>query len=85
MLARAPSHPPALAMSKSLFLLGTGFIGGSVLVALLDKKEHTISALCRDKKKADKLREMGVRPVMGELASDEVITREVAASDVRGH
>ncbi|GAA6042088.1 hypothetical protein NBRC10512_007710 [Rhodotorula toruloides] len=72
-------------MSKSLFLLGTGFIGGSVLVALLDKGEYTISALCRDEKKADKLREMGVRPVMGELSSDEVISKEAAASDIIMH
>ncbi|BGP08980.1 hypothetical protein JCM10049v2_004834 [Rhodotorula toruloides] len=72
-------------MSKSLFLLGTGFIGGSVLVALLDKGEYTISALCRDEKKADRLREMGVRPVMGELSSDEVISKEAAASDIIMH
>ncbi|BGP25452.1 hypothetical protein JCM10295v2_004377 [Rhodotorula toruloides] len=72
-------------MSKSLFILGTGFIGGSVLVGLLKKGEYKISALCRDEKKVDKLREMGVRPVMGELSDDEVISREAATSDIIMH
>ena len=70
-------------MSKSIFLLGTGFIGGSVLAALLAEKKHTISALCRDPKKVAKLEELGVRPVQGELSSDEVISKEAAEADVR--
>lgn len=72
-------------MAKTLFLLGTGFIGGSVLNALLEDKkdQYTISALCRDPKKADKLKELGVRPVQGELASDELIAKEAAEADVR--
>jgi D-arabinose 1-dehydrogenase-like Zn-dependent alcohol dehydrogenase len=70
-------------MAKSVFILGTGFIGGSVLAALLDQKDrYEISALCRDEKKAKKLEELGVRPVMGELASDDVISKEAEQSDV---
>lgn len=70
-------------MTKSVFILGTGFIGGSVLAALLDEKDrYEISALCRDEKKAKKLEELGVRPVMGELASDDVISKEAEQSDV---
>ncbi|BGP40998.1 hypothetical protein JCM10449v2_004965 [Rhodotorula kratochvilovae] len=72
-------------MSKSIFLLGTGFIGGSVLAALLEEKKHTISALCRDPKKAAKLEELGVRPVQGELSSDEVISKEAAEADIIMH
>ncbi|TNY17269.1 hypothetical protein DMC30DRAFT_369979 [Rhodotorula diobovata] len=74
-------------MAKTLFLLGTGFIGGSVLNALLEDKkdQYTISALCRDPKKADKLKELGVRPVQGELASDELIAKEAAEADIIMH
>jgi len=69
--------------AKSLFILGTGFIGGSVLAALLEKKDqYSIAALCRDPKKADQLKELGVRPVQGELASDELIAKEAAEADV---
>lgn len=71
-------------MTKSVFILGTGFIGGSVLEALRQEKDrYEISALCRDEKKAKKLEELGVRSVMGELASDDVISKEAERSDVR--
>lgn len=70
-------------MAKTLFLLGTGFIGGSVLTDLINQKDrYEIAALCRDEKKAKKLEELGVRPVMGELASDEVISKEAQQNDV---
>lgn len=72
--------------AKSLFILGTGFIGGSVLAALLEKKDqYSIAALCRDPKKADQLKELGVRPVQGELASDELIAKEAAEADVSSY
>ncbi|GAA5853015.1 hypothetical protein JCM8547_004769 [Rhodosporidiobolus lusitaniae] len=74
-------------MVKQLFILGTGFIGGSVLAALLEQKksEYEFAALCRDEKKADKLKELGVRPVMGSLHDDEVISKEVEKADVVLH
>ncbi|GAA6018236.1 hypothetical protein JCM10207_002877 [Rhodosporidiobolus poonsookiae] len=72
-------------MSKSIFLLGTGYIGGSVLTALLEKKEYSISALCRDDKKAKKLEELGVRPVRGSLDDDEVISQEAGEADIVLH
>ncbi|BGP17093.1 hypothetical protein JCM10213_006877 [Rhodosporidiobolus nylandii] len=72
-------------MSPTVFVLGTGFIGGSVLQALLDEKKYEIAALCRDDKKADKLKELGVRPVKGELDSDEVISKESAKADIIFH
>jgi hypothetical protein len=71
-------------MVKQLFILGTGFIGGSVLTALLEKKDqYSISALNRDDKKVAKLEELGVRPVKGSLDSDDVISKEAAKADVR--
>ncbi|GAA5911860.1 hypothetical protein JCM6882_005220 [Rhodosporidiobolus microsporus] len=73
-------------MPKSLFLLGTGFIGGSVLTALLEKKqEYAISALSRDDEKSEKLKQLGVRPVKGSLDDDEVIAKEAAEADVILH
>ncbi|GAA5906928.1 hypothetical protein JCM6882_000004 [Rhodosporidiobolus microsporus] len=72
-------------MSKSLFILGTGFIGGSVLSALLEKNEYKIAALSRDDKKSEKLKELGVRPVKGTLHDDEVISKEAAEADVILH
>ncbi|BGP17091.1 hypothetical protein JCM10213_006879 [Rhodosporidiobolus nylandii] len=72
-------------MSPSVFILGTGFIGGSVLQGLLDEKKYEIAALCRDDRKADKLKELGVRPVRGELSSDEVISTEAAKADIIFH
>ncbi|GAA5992273.1 hypothetical protein JCM10908_000399 [Rhodotorula pacifica] len=73
-------------MGKSVFLLGTGFIGGSVLDALLQQKgRYEIAALCRDDKKAKKLEELGVRPVRGELSSDEVISKEAEQNDIILH
>ncbi|GAA6034516.1 hypothetical protein JCM8097_005370 [Rhodosporidiobolus ruineniae] len=72
-------------MAPSVFILGTGFIGGSVLQSLLDKGGYDIAALCRDDKKADKLKELGVRPVKGSLDDDEVISKEAAQADVILH
>lgn len=69
-------------MTKSLFILGTGFIGGSVLSALIEKGQYEIAALCRSDDKAKKLEELGVRPVRGELSSDDVISREAEQADV---
>lgn len=71
-------------MVKQLFILGTGFIGGSVLAALLDKKDqYEIAALNRDDAKVAKLEALGVRPVKGSLDSDDVISKEAAKADVR--
>lgn len=71
-------------MSQSkptLFLVGTGFIGGTVLTSLLEQKKYKISALCRDEAKASKLKELGVRPVMGSL-DDPILAEESSKADV---
>ncbi|GAA5979022.1 hypothetical protein JCM11641_004946 [Rhodosporidiobolus odoratus] len=68
-------------MAKTVFILGTGFIGGSVLQGLLDE----IAALCRDDKKAAKLKSLGVRPVKGTLHDDAVIQKEASTADIVLH
>lgn len=65
-----------------LFLLGVGFIGGSLLQGLLKSGKYEITALCRDETKANVLRELGVKPLMGDLSSDEVIVAASLANDV---
>ncbi|GAA5994909.1 hypothetical protein JCM5350_006610 [Sporobolomyces pararoseus] len=74
-------------MSQSkptLFLVGTGFIGGTVLTSLLEQKKYKISALCRDEAKASKLKELGVRPVMGSL-DDPILAEESSKADIIIH
>jgi len=71
-------------MSQSkptLFLVGTGFIGGTVLTELLQTGKYEIAALSRDEGKANKLKELGVRPVMGSL-DDEILAEESSKADV---
>ncbi|GAA5876274.1 hypothetical protein JCM1840_003601 [Sporobolomyces johnsonii] len=68
-----------------LFLVGSGFIGGSILTALIQGGKHEIAVLCRDEKKAETLKGLGVRPVMGTLDSEDVIAKETANSDVIIH
>ncbi|GAA6018740.1 hypothetical protein JCM11491_003431 [Sporobolomyces phaffii] len=68
----------------TLFLVGTGFIGGTLLTSLLDQGRYEIAALSRSQDKADKLKALGVRPVMGSL-DDEVLVGESAKADVIIH
>ncbi|KAH8930444.1 hypothetical protein BT69DRAFT_1327913 [Atractiella rhizophila] len=80
------SSPNPPSPKKSLFLLGPGYIGGAILHALLTtspyKDTFTFSALVRREEQAQKLRELGVRPVFGGLDDTELIASETRASDV---
>lgn len=72
-------------MSKpSLFLVGTGFIGGTVLKSLLEENKYEISALSRDDKKSATLKDFGVRVVKGSL-DDEILVEESAKADIIIH
>lgn len=68
----------------TLFLVGTGFIGGTLLTSLLKEGKHEIAALSRSEDKANKLKELGVRPVMGSL-DDEILVEESAKADIIIH
>lgn len=65
----------------TLFLVGTGFIGGTLLTSLLEQGKYEIAALSRDEAKANKLKELGVRPVMGSL-DDDILAEESEKADV---
>jgi len=80
------SHQSKAEVGKPrLFLLGIGFIGGSLLMSLLSQKKYAISALTRKEFQAERLKELGVTPVLGDLASYDIIKNEVIRSDVVIH
>lgn len=57
-----------------IFITGaTGFIGGSVAAALIEKG-HQVSGLVRDEKKAEYLQKRGIEPVHGSLSDEKVLT-----------
>jgi len=68
-----------------LFLLGVGYIGGSLLTSLLSQNKYAISALTRKEVQAEKLKELGVTPILGDLAGYDIIKNEVISSDVVIH
>eukprot|EP00026_Physarum_polycephalum_P009787 Phypoly_transcript_09923.p1 GENE.Phypoly_transcript_09923~~Phypoly_transcript_09923.p1 ORF type:complete len:267 (+),score=49.80 Phypoly_transcript_09923:215-1015(+) len=73
-------------MAKSVFLTGaTGLIGGVVLEHLLKNKDYKVTALVRDKAKAEKLQAVGVTPVLGDLDSHQVLVDQTFANDVVIH
>ncbi|BFZ62772.1 hypothetical protein YB2330_003882 [Saitoella coloradoensis] len=70
-------------MSTTIFITGaTGYIGGSVLTALLDNKSYKITALVRSEDKAKKLKDLGVEPLIGTLDSANLITKAAKEHDV---
>lgn len=70
-------------MTQNLFLLGTGFIGGTLLTELLSKRRDlTITALVRSDDKAAKLQSLGVRPLKGDLDDEELIAEAASKADV---
>ncbi|GAA5910357.1 uncharacterized protein JCM6883_002978 [Sporobolomyces salmoneus] len=73
-----------MSTKPTLFIVGTGFIGGTLLTSLLEEGKYEIAALSRDEAKANKLKELGVRPVMGSLDS-EVLVEESAKADIIIH
>jgi nucleoside-diphosphate-sugar epimerase len=77
------SNPP----SKPLIFItgGTGLIGGTFLHLMLQRdylRDFTISALVRRPEDAEKMRELGVTPILGTLDDNDVLTREAARASV---
>ncbi|KAJ3018386.1 hypothetical protein HKX48_002937 [Thoreauomyces humboldtii] len=71
---------------KKLFLIGPGFIGGSLLVRLRQARpDLDLSALTRRNDQADELRELGIEPIIGGLANAEIIKKNVELSDIVIH
>lgn len=65
-----------------LFLLGVGFIGGSLLQSLLASEKYAITALVRSDAKAAVLESLGVTPLLGSLSDEELISNAVLEHDV---
>ena len=68
-----------------IFVTGaTGYIGGSVAVALAAAGHH-VSGLARSQEKAGRLKTLGIRPVIGDLDDDCVLTGAAQAADAVIH
>ena len=76
---------------KSVFFLGaTGYIGGSVLQAIISssKPPSTITALVRDEKKADLLKSIStpngvsIKPLVGDLKNTDLLRDTVKEHDI---
>ena len=64
-----------------IFLTGaTGYIGSAVLDALI-KGGHTVTAMARDKEKAERLAAKGATPVVAELGLPKRYLAAVKAAD----
>ena len=63
---------------------GTGFIGSSV-VRELRARAHVVRALVRDERKAEKIRALGIEPVIGDLSDVDLLVREAAQTDAVVH
>lgn len=66
----------------AVFLLGTGYIGGSILTALLDEGRYAVTALSRSDDKAKVLQGLGVNTVKGSLDDEDVIVKAVLEHEV---
>jgi nucleoside-diphosphate-sugar epimerase len=70
--------------STVLVVGGTGYVGGSVIHALMKhpEKEFSITAVTPNADEASKLQEMGVRPVVANLDDTGVLESEAARHHV---
>lgn len=71
-------------MSSSVFLIGPGFIGGEILDHLLREK-YTVTTLVRRQSAVADFEKLGVNTVIGTLDDVQVITSQVALSDIVFH
>lgn len=69
---------------KTLVTGGTGFVG-SRLIDLLLARGHAVTALVRSPEKAGRLRESGVRLIVGDLANTTALRQATADQDVVFH
>lgn len=72
--------------SKTLFLVGPGFIGGSLLLKLKEvRPDLKLHALTRRDDQAAELKELGVEPVRGSVEDADLIAEWAAKSDIVIH
>ncbi|MCO5598828.1 hypothetical protein L7F22_052927 [Adiantum nelumboides] len=71
---------------KNLFLIGPGFIGGSLLVKLKETRpDLNLSALTRREEQAKELQSLGIQPILGGLDDAAIIKKAVEESDIVIH
>lgn len=72
--------------NKKLFLIGPGFIGGSLLLRLKQlRPDFSLSALTRREEQAEELRSLGIQPIRGGLHDAEIIKKAVHDADIVIH
>jgi nucleoside-diphosphate-sugar epimerase len=65
----------------NVFITGsTGFIGGSIAVRLVAAGHH-VRGLVRTEAQAAQISELGIKPVLGDLADSAILTREARSAD----
>jgi len=72
-------------MAKKVFLIGVGYIGGSLLTELQKTGQYDISVLVRKDERAEKLKEFGLTVVKGDLHAHDVIEKAAAESEITFH
>lgn len=83
-----PKYDPNMVSEaqKTLFLIGPGLIGGSLLVKLRrDRPDLKLHALTRRDDQAAELRRQGIEPVRGSLEDKHIIQEWTAKSDIIIH
>jgi nucleoside-diphosphate-sugar epimerase len=69
---------------KNVFLLGPGYIGRTVIDELL-KDGYNITTMIRRPEAATELENIGVKTIAGDLSKNDIITKQVEASDIVFH
>lgn len=71
---------------KTLFLLGPGLVGGSLLLKLKEvRPDLKLHALTRRDDQAAELKQQGIEPIRGSLEDSSIIKEWVAKSDIIIH
>ncbi|KAF9916115.1 hypothetical protein BX616_004580 [Lobosporangium transversale] len=75
-----------MAPIRIFFLGATGYIGSSIIDLLHQKKtigtKYALHALVRSQEKADRLRSLGIEPVLGSLDDSNLLEQEASKADV---
>ncbi|SHF33682.1 NAD-dependent epimerase/dehydratase family protein [Chryseobacterium sp. OV279] len=70
---------------KRIFITGiTGYIGGTVARKLLDKN-YSVSGLVRNEDSAEKLKQLGIEPIIGNIHDEAVLEAAISQADAIIH
>lgn len=70
---------------KKVFITGiTGYIGGTVARKLLDKN-YSVAGLVRNEAAAEKLKQLGIEPVIGNIHDEAVLKAAISQADAIIH